>query len=55
MRTAAALLVTALAAGNAGAADYGIRLSAKSDNGLIYVPIDISPKWRVRTVRPVFD
>jgi hypothetical protein len=47
MKTTAALLAAALFAGNAVAAEYGIGLSAKSDNGLIYFPIDVSPKWRV--------
>ena len=46
MRVAAAFLVTALIAGNAGAAEYGVDLSAKSDNGLIYFPIDFSLKFR---------
>jgi hypothetical protein len=45
--TAAALLLAALAAGHAAAAEHGVGLSAKSDNGLIYVPIDVSPKFRV--------
>jgi hypothetical protein len=47
MKTAAAFLVAALVASNAIAAEYGVGLSAKSDNGLIYFPIDVSPKFRV--------
>jgi hypothetical protein len=36
-----------LLAGQALAADYGIGISAKSDNGLLYFPIDLSQRLRV--------
>jgi hypothetical protein len=42
---AAALSV--LLAGPAGAADFGLGISAKSDNGLVYFPIDLSGKLRI--------
>jgi hypothetical protein len=47
MKAIAALFVSLFCISNAAAAEYGIGLSAKSDNGLIYFPIDVSPKWRV--------
>jgi len=43
----AALLVTFFCIGNAASAEYGVGISAKSDNGLVYVPIDVSPRFRV--------
>jgi len=43
----AILLVLMLATGNAAAAEYGVGLSAKSDNGLVYFPIDVSPRFRI--------
>ena len=47
VKAIAALLVSCFCIGNAAAAEYGVGISAKSDNGLVYVPIDISPKFRV--------
>ena len=43
----AILLILALSASNAAAAEYGLGLSAKSDNGLVYFPIDVSPRFRI--------
>jgi hypothetical protein len=47
MKKPAILVISALLAGNAAAAEYGIGLSAKSDDGWIYAPIDVSPKFRI--------
>jgi len=41
------LILAALVTGQAAAAEYGLGISAKSDNGLLYFPIDVSPKFRV--------
>jgi hypothetical protein len=46
MRIAAAFLALALFAENVGA-ESGIGISAKSDNGLLYFPIDVSPAFRI--------
>jgi hypothetical protein len=44
-----ALLAAALILGapSALSAEYGIGLSAKSDDALVYVPINVSPKFRI--------
>ena len=42
-----ASFVAILASGTSVAAEYGVGISAKSDNGLIYIPVDISPTIRV--------
>jgi hypothetical protein len=42
-----ALIIAGLFTGVAVAAEYGVGISAKSDNGLVYLPIDVSPKFRV--------
>jgi hypothetical protein len=47
MKAAVVCLVAAFYVDPAVAAEYGIGISAKSDNGLIYVPIDVSPKFRI--------
>ena len=47
LKTVAALLIFIFCAGNAAAAEHGLDLSAKSDNGLIYFPIGVSSKFRV--------
>lgn len=47
VKRALAALFGILVAGQAAAADYGIGISAKSDNGLLYFPMDISTKLRV--------
>jgi hypothetical protein len=47
MKTTAVFLLTALFATSVAAAEFGVGLSAKSDDGLIYVPIDVSSKFRV--------
>jgi hypothetical protein len=44
---ALAILVALLYTGHAMAADYGLGISAKSDSGLLYVPIDVSKGLRV--------
>ena len=41
------VLLAAMFVGRAGAADYGIGISAKSDNSLLYFPIDLSSKLRI--------
>lgn len=48
MRNALAIgVLTLLCSANVWAAEYGIGLSAKSDDSLIYVPIDITSRIRV--------
>jgi hypothetical protein len=47
MNRIVALIIAGLFTGHAVAAEYGIGISAKSDNGLLYFPIDVSPKFRV--------
>lgn len=47
MRAVAIGLAALLWAGPAIAAEVGVGISAKSDDGLIYVPIDVSPKLRI--------
>jgi hypothetical protein len=47
MKRIVALMVAALVTGPAAAAEYGVGISAKSDNGLLYFPIDVSPQFRV--------
>lgn len=42
-----ASFVAILASGTSVAAEYGVGISAKSDNGLIYIPVDISPTIRI--------
>jgi len=46
MRVASAFLALALFADYVGA-ESGIGISAKSDNGLLYFPIDVSPTFRI--------
>jgi hypothetical protein len=36
-----------LASGSAGAADFGIGVSARSDDGYLYAPIDVSKSFRL--------
>jgi hypothetical protein len=47
MKRFVVLMIAALASGQAVAAEYGIGISAKSDNGLLYFPIDVSSRFRV--------
>ena len=47
MKRILAALAAAVVAGPATAAEYGVGISAKSDNGLLYFPIDLSSKLRV--------
>lgn len=47
MRTLCAALCLALCSTGAVAADYGIGVSARSNDGWIYVPIDVSPSFRI--------
>lgn len=47
MKKSIAILVAALCAGQAMAAEYGLGISAKSDSGLLYVPIDLSSRLRL--------
>ena len=41
------MLIAASCAGHALAAEYGLGISAKSDSGLLFLPIEISAKLRV--------
>lgn len=47
MNRIVALILAGLFSGHAIAAEYGLGISAKSDNGLLYFPIDVSPSFRV--------
>lgn len=47
MKRAIAVVAGCLLAGHAGGADYGIGVSAKSDNSLLYFPIDVTANLRV--------
>jgi hypothetical protein len=52
MRRLIAAVGLALCAGGAQAADFGLGVSVRSDDGWIYVPIDISKSFRIEpTVR----
>jgi hypothetical protein len=37
----------ALCSGSALAADFGVGISARSDDGFLYVPVDITPSFRI--------
>ena len=47
MRLAAVLLGFMCCIGDAAAAEYGLGLSAKSDTGLVYFPVDVAPRFRI--------
>lgn len=47
MRSLCVAVGLALASANAMAADYGIGVSARSDDGWLYVPIDLSKTFRI--------
>jgi hypothetical protein len=42
-----ASFVALLASGTCVAAEYGVGISAKSDNGLIYIPVELTPTFRI--------
>ena len=47
MRNLCVMVGLALASGSVLAADFGIGISARSDDGWLHVPIDLSKKFRV--------
>lgn len=47
MRTLCTAVCLALCSTGAVAADYGIGVSARSDDAFIYLPIDINKSWRI--------
>jgi hypothetical protein len=47
MRSLCVAVGLALASANAMAADFGIGISARSDDGWLYVPIDVSKSFRI--------
>lgn len=47
MRSLYVAVALALASGNALAADFGVGISVRSDDGWLYVPIDVSKSFRI--------